>query len=145
MSINLPDFFHLLKQYIRQQGGACRVDHELVLWDGLYISGDFISSGGKCVRAQDLADALRVTANPQCVEKKTSMLAPPYVEYIALGDYALLAAVGRDGVYLVENEGASIRCICKVDLNIEVFKKAVDVLMRWHAALLDQTAVGKVY
>ncbi|MEM3995566.1 MAG: hypothetical protein QXP31_00715 [Pyrobaculum sp.] len=144
MSINLLDFFELLKTYIKKVGQPCNTGKELTLWDDLYMWGDVLYSGGRCIKAPDLTEALRLTAAPACVEKKSARVGPPYLEYFSASDYGLLAALGEDGVYLVENADGAVGCVCKTDVAPDVFKKAVETLSRWLEKIKTISTVGGV-
>lgn len=131
MPKTLVDFIPALKEYVKRVGTPCDLRGELVLWDGLFLGEEFISSRGRCLKAPDLAEALRVTATPFCVEKKRSKVGPPYLEYFSSRDLAVLAAVGEDGVYLVENIDGSVSCLRKTDMNPDDFIRVVETLARW--------------
>ncbi len=138
MSIFLPSFFRKLRKYVKKYGRPCNAEPEVYLWDGLYISKDSISNGEFCLEVPELAEVLKATAKPDCVQHvdmERVPLRPPYLEYVAERDYALLTCVGPDGVYLVENSGGAVNCICKTDIEMEVFQKSVEILEKWRQLL----------
>ncbi|AAL64309.1 hypothetical protein [Pyrobaculum aerophilum] len=133
MSIYLPELFSELKKFIIKNGEPCRVPNKgIVLEDGLYLFGHVLSAGGRCIRDEELAWALEATSFPDCTEKATPpRLHPPYIEYYADGEYALALANGGDGVYLLENDGGAVRCVCKTNIPLVNFIESAEILEKW--------------
>lgn len=131
-SIFIPDLFRLISKYLKNLE-RCNIEkRELWLWDTLYVVGNYLTDGTRCLEAPDLAKALKATAHPDCVEKRETKVTGPYLEYVADRDYALLAGIGPDGVYLVENIGGAVSCVCKSDIGPAEFLKAIDILEKWY-------------
>ncbi|MFN3805053.1 MAG: hypothetical protein ACK4SY_08350 [Pyrobaculum sp.] len=137
MSIFFPEFFKSITRYLKRYGKLCKIEKKgkLQLWDTLYVVENYLTDGARCLEAPDLAEALKTTAHPDCVEKKVVKVTWPYLEYVAERDYALLAGIGPDGVYLVENIDGAISCICKSNMDPTEFLRSIDVLQKWYTKI----------
>jgi hypothetical protein len=72
---------------------------------------------------------LKTTGFLNCTEKKNAeRISPPYLEYYADSDYAPALVNGGNVVYLLENVGGAVLCICKTNINLEHYLKSCSIL-----------------